>query len=99
MNADEFLDLVRRSGLVESDRLSRAVSPMADEASTPLTAERVAEFLVESGVLTCWQAAKLLEGKWKGFYLMGTFKLLGLLGVGGTSCVYLGEDVLLARNV
>ena len=48
------------------------------------------EHLIESGLITQWQAEKFLAGKYKGFFL-GKFKLLGHLGSGGMSSVYLAR--------
>ena len=48
--------------------------------------------------MTRWQVDRLLEGRHKGFFL-GKYKLLGLLGTGGMSSVYLAEHVLMQRRV
>ena len=45
-----------------------------------------------------WQADKLLAGKHKGFRL-GKYKLLGQIGKGGMSSVYLAEHELMKRRV
>ena len=59
---------------------------------------RLAELMVEAGLLTRWQADKLLAGKHKGFRL-GKYKLLGEFGKGGMSRVYLAEHELMKRRV
>lgn len=97
---DNFLDLVRRSGLVERDQLSRALLQL-NEGQAPeaaADASQIAEHLVKAGLLTCWQRDKLLEGRHKGFFL-GKYKLLDHLGTGGMSSVYLAEHVLMQRRV
>ena len=58
----------------------------------------VANQLVQSGLLTRWQADRLLEGRHKGFFL-GKYKLLDHLGTGGMSSVFLAEHVLMQRRV
>lgn len=95
-----FVDLVRRSGLVEKDQLNALLLGLKDEAAgEPVTdSEMVANRLVEAGLITGWQAEKLLEGRHKGFFL-GKYKLLNLLGAGGMSSVYLAEHVLMQRRV
>jgi serine/threonine protein kinase len=97
---DEFLGLVRRSGLVERDQLNRVLLRLKEEAgSRPITdTEFVGRRLVEAGLLSDWQCEKLLEGRHKGFFL-GKYKLLDHLGTGGMSTVYLGEHVLMHRRV
>ena len=97
---DRFLDLVRRSGLVEKGQLVVLLSRLKDEAGGKSigNTELVAEKLIEADLLTHWQCEKLLEGRHKGFFL-GKYKLLGLLGTGGMSSVYLAEHVLMQRRV
>jgi serine/threonine-protein kinase len=97
---DTFLDLVRRSGLVERDQLNGVLLTLREQAQGgPITdAEALGERLVEAGLLTTWQCARLLEGRYKGFFL-GKYKLLDHLGTGGMSSVYLAEHVLMQRRV
>jgi serine/threonine protein kinase len=97
---DVFLDLLRRSGLVEKDQLHDALLGLKDQpGGQPIAdTDAVADRLVETGLITRWQADKLLEGRHKGFFL-GKYKLLGLLGTGGMSSVYLAEHVLMQRRV
>jgi eukaryotic-like serine/threonine-protein kinase len=91
MTANEFLDLLRRSQLVTKNQL------MQFQGSS-LDAELLAEQMVKTGILTEWQSEKLLAGKWKGF-LLGKYKLLGHIGKGSMSQVYLGEHTLMKRKV
>ena len=97
---DNYLDLVRSSRLVEKDQLERAVSDLRKSLEgQPLTNSlMVSEHLIETGLLTRWQAEKLLEGRHKGFFL-GKYKLLDHLGTGGMSTVYLAEHLLMHRRV
>lgn len=98
--ANEFLDLVRRSGLVERDQLKRVAVQLKEEAAGgPITDSAVVgRRLVEAGLLSRWQCEKLLEGRHKGFFL-GKYKLLDHLGTGGMSSVYLAEHLLMQRRV
>ena len=99
-NVDTFLDLVRRQragGKRPAQR--RAVGTEAAlRRQPPADADFVASHLVEAGLITRWQADRLLEGRHKGFFL-GKYKLLGHLGTGGMSSVYLAEHVLMQRRV
>ncbi len=99
-NAAEFLDLLRRSGLVENDQIAAVVDQLTaefgDEALADL--DRLVSRFVEPGLITRWQADKLREGRHRGFFL-GKYKLLDHLGTGGMSSVYLGEHVLMQRRV
>jgi eukaryotic-like serine/threonine-protein kinase len=100
MTIDSFLDLVRRSGLVEKDQLNAAIADLQKDSGGVLLADTdlVAKKLVESGLLTRWQRDNLFEGRHKGFFL-GKYKLLDHLGTGGMSSVYLAEHVLMQRRV
>ena len=100
MTANEFIDLVRRSQLVEEDQLTKALGAVAAKNGhrLPEEADPIAAAMVESGVLTEWQSEKLLAGKHKGF-MLGKYKLLRHLGKGGMSQVYLAEHMLMKRKV
>ncbi len=97
---DDFLDLVRRSGLVERDQLNRVLRRLKEEAGgAPVTdVDFVGQRLVEAGLLSQWQCNNLLEGRHKGFFLK-RYRLLDHLGTGGMSSVYLAEHVLMQRRV
>jgi len=93
-----FVGLVRQSGLIEGETLRLALREIEfDQRSIPDTI-RLADFLVERQLLTRWQAAKLLQGRNKGF-LLGKYRLLSHLGTGGMSAVYLAEHRLMRRRV
>ena len=95
-----FLELVAKSGLIDQEKLSAATTALRDAGGRWQTddAKVVADHLVEQGLLTTWQANKLLDGRYKGFFL-GKYKLLGHLGTGGMSSVYLAEHTRMQRRV
>ncbi len=97
---DRFLALVERCGLIESKRLTKAVTDWKSQASASHLddARACGAYLVRLGLLTPWQCHKLLEGRHRGFFL-GNYKLLDHLGSGGMSNVYLAEHVLMQRLV
>jgi serine/threonine-protein kinase len=101
LKVDEFLDLVRRSGLVDPiDPLEDVLAEIrrqADEKSAADT-DFVANRLIAAGLITRWQCDKLMEGRHHGFFL-GKYKLLSHLGTGGMSSVYLAEHTLMKRRV
>ncbi|MBI3839779.1 MAG: serine/threonine protein kinase [Planctomycetia bacterium] len=100
LSLDKFVELVERSKLIPSDQLSAVVADWKSQATLSELddARHCAAQLVERGLLTHWQARKLLEGRHRGFYL-GRYKLLDHLGSGGMSSVYLAEHVLMQRRV
>lgn len=94
--AQSFLDLVKRSLLVEEDQLQEFLTQFREkhDGKLPENQEKLAEALVKVDLLTTWQAEKLLAGKHRGF-ILGKYKLLGQLGKGGMSTVYLAEHILM----
>lgn len=97
---DETRALVKRSlasGVLTLAEIKTVVaSLMADDVS--IDCKRLTEGLQNAGLLTRWQASKLLAGKSKGFYL-GAYKLLRPLGKGGMGMVYLGEHHVMKRQM
>ena len=93
----DFLNVVRKSGLVESGRLEQAVAPWADAAAGPVP-DALVQSLLDAELLTQWQVDQLRKGKHKGF-MLGKYKLLRLLGAGGMSSVYLAEHTALRNKV
>ncbi len=100
LTPNEFLDLVRRSSLVEEDQLTKFLGGLSarNGQQLPDTAEGLSAAMIAANLLTEWQAEKLLAGKHKGF-MLGKYKLLRHLGKGGMSQVYLAEHVLMKRKV
>jgi eukaryotic-like serine/threonine-protein kinase len=95
----KFLELAGKSNLVAADALARAVDDLKKHNSgqLPEDAGEVGAFLVDRGLLTQWQVEKLFELRHRGFFL-GKHKLLGHLGSGGMSTVYLAEHTLMHRR-
>ena len=90
-SATSFLKMLERSGIVADDRLKAELDNLSEKAAGRLVNVReLAGHLVDSGLITQWHTDKLLAGKYKGFFL-GKFKLLGHLGSGGMSSVYLAQ--------
>jgi len=100
VTAEKFLELLRGCGLVEESQVAEVLKALTEEhqGTLPSAPEKIAERLVAEDLLTRWQADNLLQGKHKGFFL-GKYKLLGHLGRGGMSNVYLAEHVMMERRV
>lgn len=107
LTTSRFIEITRKSNLVDAAALDAAVSrfneahraaelPDGDEQAKDQEEKKrviqLAEWLVNEQLLTEWHTDKLLAGKYKGFFL-GKYKLLGHLGTGGMSSVYLAEHV------
>ncbi len=96
--ADELLDLLQKSKLLEEPRLRAYVQKQRDAAALPADPAKLAQFLVRDGLLTFFQADQLLQGKYKRFNL-GKYKVLEKLGSGGMGTVFLCEHTLMRRRV
>jgi serine/threonine protein kinase len=98
--APQFIEMLRRSGLVESAKLNETLAVIESKADTEQLEDPayIADQLVRRYILTAWQSRQLLKGRYKGFFLR-QYKILGHLGSGGMSSVYLAEHVLMQRRV
>ena len=76
---DEFLELVRKSGVLEEKRLHAYLDKARAAAPLPPDPAALAAVLVRDGLLTHFQAEQLLLGKWRRFTI-GKYKVLERLG-------------------
>ena len=99
-SVQQFIDILRRSGLVEMAKLDETLLAIESEADAEQLEDPafIAKQLVHRYVLTSWQSRQLLKGRYKGFFLR-QYKILGHLGSGGMSSVYLAEHILMQRRV
>ncbi len=97
--ADKLIDLIRKSELVPPKKLDRFLAALRERVGRmPSDQQELAKLMVEDDLITQWQADKLLAGKHRGFHL-GKYMLLGAIGKGGMSHVYLAEHILMKRRV
>jgi len=90
--SQRFLEIVEKSRLVEPRALTEFIVKLKAKYGDdlPVDATKVASLMRKADLLTQWHTDKLLTGKYKGFFL-GRYKLLGHIGSGGMSSVYLAE--------
>lgn len=96
----QFIDLLRRSGLIEPNKLDQVLAELdADATDAQLDdVKYVSSQFVKRYFLTVWHVRQLLKGRYRGFFLR-QYKILGHLGSGGMSTVYLAEHTLMKRRV
>ena len=97
-SADEFIDLVRKSGVVDEKRLDPYAQQLRASGAMPDEPGKLAGFMVRDGLLTHFQAEQFLLGKWRRFTI-GKYKVLERLGSGGMGSVYLCEHKFMRRRV
>jgi serine/threonine-protein kinase len=94
VTAEKLVELVLKSQLADQESLDKALAAIREEfgGSLPSDAVQLAKSLQKHKIVTRWHCEKLLVGKYKGFFL-GKHKLLGHIGSGGMSSVYLAEHM------
>jgi eukaryotic-like serine/threonine-protein kinase len=94
ITADKLIELVRKSQLSDESTIDAALEKIRQEHNGELPSDPVelAKCLERLKIITRWHSEKLMLGKYKGFFL-GKYKLLGHIGSGGMSSVYLAEHI------
>ncbi len=95
---DEFLELIRKSGVADDKRLDVWLQIAKSNGSLPIKPGEAAALLIRDSILTKFQAEQILQGKWRRFTI-GKYKVLESLGSGGMGSVYLCEHKLMRRRV
>ena len=99
----KFVDLATSSGLRNAAEMRDAFGAFRSEVPTPhqngiAELNDFCDHLVENNVLTRWQCERLLEGRYKGFFL-DAFKLLRHVGHEGNCSTYAAENVQTKHRV
>lgn len=99
ITSQRIVELIEKSKLVDPRALQDRLEVIRSENDGELPEDPV-EFckaFETVGLLTRWQSEKLMQGKYKGFFL-GKHKLLGHIGTGGMSAVYLAEHSVMKHR-
>lgn len=92
---DDFRVALAKSKLVADEQLDAVLTKRPALADDP---PALAEALTAAGLLTPWQRDKLLEGRYKGFFL-GKYRILAQIGAGAMGSVFLGEHKVMRHKV
>ncbi len=98
-NITEYLDYIRKSGLVPDETLNNELDRLRRDGITLDSVDQIANHFQDAGLLTRFQTKQLKLGRYKRFMVAGKYKLLELIGVGGMGAVYLCEHVFMKRVV
>jgi serine/threonine-protein kinase len=94
VDAQQFIEHLLASGLMDRDEAARAT----DEFAPTEKGKTVARHLIEAGKLTRFQAERLLAGRTDGF-ILGQYRVLEELGRGGMGRVYKAVHQTMGRFV
>ena len=94
MNRDTFFDQLRESGLLTGQIIDEAAARFPDTVQ----GKAITRVLVADGLLTPFQAKKLLAGKGKSLHL-GPYRILDQLGRGATGAVFKAMHRTMGRFV
>ncbi|WP_339911230.1 FHA domain-containing serine/threonine-protein kinase [Symmachiella dynata] len=93
---NSFLELLEKSELLPPAQFNAVVRKFKLQEMP--SGFEAAKTLVLNGVLSRFQADRLMQGRYRGFFI-GNFKVLEILGVGGMGWVYTAEDLQSGRIV
>ena len=86
--------MIAKSDLVPKEKVDELADKIRKKYDGVLPSDltKIGGAYKRAGLLTDWHLEKLYDGKYKGFFL-GKYKLLGHIGTGGMSSVYLAEHM------
>ncbi len=93
--SEELIELIRKSGLVDDSSFFQWVDENRNQFK-----DHPKDFLdqaIEAGFITEFHARHFIVGKYRGF-ILGKYRILNRLGIGGMGYVYLAEHSSLKRK-
>lgn len=99
VRSEDFLRVLRESHLIEEAALESYLEQLRAASFTTRNGPKMALRMIQDGMLTPFQAKRLLAEKHKGFNLIGKYRLLDLLGAGSLGHVFLCDHLFLHQLV
>jgi serine/threonine protein kinase len=96
---NEFLDVVRESGVVDGERLDAFLEQFSAASPLPDNPQELARNMLEKQLITPFQKEQLLQGKRRGYIIADRYVVLDHLGAGGMGSVYLVEHKVMNRRM
>ncbi|MCA9008265.1 MAG: serine/threonine protein kinase [Planctomycetaceae bacterium] len=93
LSSSSFLQMLAHSGLLTNEQMKNVetrFSSITSHVSGDVSPQAIVIWLLQRKLITPWQAEKLIQGRFRGFFL-GTYKLLNRIAKGGMSTIYAAE--------
>ena len=89
LSSSSFLQLLALSGLLNDEQMKDVAKkfPTAGGGSDGAPTQEILIWLLKKKLITPWHAEKLVQGRFRGFFL-GDYKLLNRVARGGMSTIY-----------
>jgi serine/threonine protein kinase len=94
-SSGSILQILAASGLLRSEQMAivrKRFSSSDENVPTDVSAQEIMTWLLNRKLITPWHAEKLIQGRFRGFFL-GGYKLLNRVARGGMSTIYAAEDI------
>ncbi|MBC7964960.1 MAG: serine/threonine protein kinase, partial [Fuerstia sp.] len=93
LSSGSFLQMLALSGLLSDEQLKivqKRFSSTVGNTAADVSTQEIMIWLLKRKLITPWHAEKLIQGRFRGFFL-GDYKLLNRVARGGMSTIYAAE--------
>ena len=94
LSSSSFLQMLALSGLLSDEQMKiveKRFSAVVGNTAADVSTQEIIIWLLRRELITPWHAEKLIQGRFRGFFL-GDYKLLNRVARGGMSTIYAAED-------
>ncbi len=96
LSSSSFLQMLALSGLLSDEQMKsveKRFSAGVGRTTADVSIQEIMIWLLKRKLITPWHAEKLIQGRFRGFFL-GDYKLLNRVARGGMSTIYAAKDKL-----